>query len=134
MKRRQFTQFFALLGSSLTLPAFARDCSALNMLTADSNVDPLSRSYFEASLGQTFHIAGGDTRTLVLKSIANACGEHCREQFHATFEVSPGEWLSDGIFRLQHGLFDHVDLFLTESAHGNGRQRLIATINRQTHI
>lgn len=134
MKRRQFTHFFALLGSSLTLPAFAGDRSALNMLTADSYVEPLSRSYFEASLGQTFYLAGGHTLTLVLKNIENACGAHCREQFHATFEVSSGEWLKDGIFRLEQGLFDHVDLFLTESAHGNGRQQLIATINRQAHI
>lgn len=134
MKRRQFTQFFTLLGSSLTLPAFARDRSVLNMLTADSNAEPLSRSYFEASLGQTFHIAGGETRTLVLKSTEDACGEHCCEQFHATFEVSPGKRLNDGIFRLGRGHFDHFDLFLTESVDGNGRQRLIATINRQTHI
>ena len=134
MKRRQFTQFFALLGSSLALPAFARDRSALNMLHVESDGEQLSRSFFETRVGQTFHLAGDENRTLVLKRTENACGEHCREQFHATFEVSPGKRLNDGIFQLESEHFHRFDLFLTKSTHGSGQQQLIATINRQPHV
>lgn len=134
MKRRQFTQFFALLGSSLALPAFARNHPVLNMLRADSDTKHLSRNFFETRVGQTFQIAGEENHTLVLKRTENACGEHCREQFHATFEVSSGERLNDGIFELESEYFDRFELFLTESTQGSGQQHLIATINRQTPV
>lgn len=133
MKRRQFTQFFALLGSSLALPAFARNRPVLNMLHAGSDAKLMSRNFFDTRLGQTFQIAGDKSRTLVLMRTENACGEHCREQFHATFEVIPGKPLKDGIFRLEGEYFDRFDLYLTESTHG-GQQQLIATINRQNHV
>lgn len=134
MKRRQFTQFIALLGSSLALPAFARNRSELNLLRADSDTNFLSRRFFESQLGQTFKIAGEENRSLVLKLTENACGKHCREQFHATFEVSPGKRLGDGIFQLENEYSDRFNLFLTDSAQASRRQHLIATINRQTPV
>ena len=123
MKRRQFTQFFALLGGSLALPALARDRSALNVPRAGSAMEQMSRDYFEARVGKTFYISGAEPSTLVLKRIENACGEHCREQFHTVFEVSSGKRLNDGIFRLERAHSDRIDLFLTRSAHSdNGQQ------------
>lgn len=134
MKRRQFTQFFALLGGSLALPVLARDHSVSPIGHDGFDDEPFSRRFFENRLGQRFHIAGEDTRTLVLKRTENACGKHCREQFHAIFEVRSGKPLNDGIFRLERDRADCFDLYLTGSGQGGGQQHVIATINRQAPV
>jgi len=134
MKRRQFTQIFTLLGGSLALPVLAGGRSILSVLNTGPESAQLSRSFFEARLGQTFHVKGEEAGTLVLKRIEDACGAHCREQFHAIFETLSGNHLKDGIFHLGCDQHDHFDLFLSESIHGEGQQRLVATINRQSPV
>lgn len=133
MKRRQFTQTLTLLSGGLALPALASGSSALRVLGADPGIEPLSRDFFEARIGQAFQLAGEHARMLVLKGIENSCGELCREQFRVVFEASPGNHLHEGIFRLERGYSDRFDLYLTESEQGNIHQQLVATINRQTH-
>jgi hypothetical protein len=133
MKRRHFTQFITLLSGGLALPALAASPSAFKMLDKNPGVAYLSRDFFEVRIGQKFKLAGEECRTLFLKSIENSCGEHCREQFRAVFEASPGNRLDEGIFRLERGFNDRFDLFLTKSTRGNGHQQLVAIINRQTH-
>lgn len=133
MKRRQFTQTLAVLSGSLALPAFAHASSMLGRLKINPGVETLSRDFFETAIGQTFHLAGEDHRRLVLKDIQDACGGHCREQFHIIFEADPGDRFGDGIFRLKGDHSGHFDLYLSDSVHGRYRQQLVATINHQKH-
>jgi len=133
MKRRQFTQIFTLLGGSLTLPVLASGRSILSVLNPGPESVQLSRNFFEARLGKTFHVAG-QASTLVLRRIEDACGTHCREQFHAIFETRSGNRLKDGTFHLGCNQHDRFDLFLSESVQGEGQQRLVATINHQAPV
>ena len=132
MKRRQMTQFLALLAGGAALPALASAPVLCGSPAGESAAQNLSRDHFEAQLGQTFRIGGRSARTLRLRAIQSACCHHRAEQFHALFEAGPGAPLKEGIYVLQGRDRPLMELFMTVSDQGRSGQRLVATINLQT--
>lgn len=131
MKRRQFTQSFVVLAGGAALPAIAAVPSALSFLCSDLVQTNLCRDFFEARLGKKFRLLDSGSRTLVLRSVENACGNVSREQFHVVFEASPGSNLPEGIYQLERPRAGRFDLHLSESDQGRNLQNLVAIFNLQ---
>jgi len=132
MRRRQFTQFIALLAGGVTVSASAGVPVVYKSTRGDAAATYLSRDFFETQLGKVFSLGGNEARTLQLKAVENACRHNSREQFHAIFEVSPGTPLEEGIYVLERNNRPRMGLFMTRSERGVARQQLVATINLQT--
>lgn len=121
MKRREFANLIALMAGSMALP-----------VAAGTGPQALSREFFEALVGNHFPLSGTKARSLILKKIEDACGSASPEQFHAVFEASEGVQLQDGTYQLECERNGRFDLYLAGSEPTGNRQRLVATVNRQT--
>jgi hypothetical protein len=132
MKRRQMTQFLALLAGGVAVSSFAAVPALGGTLRRAMSPAYLTREFFETQLGREFSLEGERARKLKLKSVESACCHHSREQFHAVFEASPGEPLEEGIYVLERDNRPRMGLFMTVSDAGTSAQRLVATINLQT--
>jgi len=131
MKRRQFSQFVALLAGSAAVPAFASAPFFHRGTPDEKNPEYLSRAYFEQQLGQEFSLCRHEAHRLRLEAVEDSCsGNRGSEQFHAIFEVTSGTPLHEGIYLLEDKGRPHMCLFMTCSERAGGRQRLVATVNR----
>jgi hypothetical protein len=131
MKRRQMTQFLALLAGGAAMSSFAGVPAVGRTLKSAMGPAYLTREFFEAQLGREFELENG-TRKLRLEAVESACCHHSAEQFHAVFEASPGAPLEEGIYVLERHSREQMGLFMTVSDAGASPQRLVATINLQT--
>ena len=131
MKRRQMTQFIALLAGGAAVSALAPVQAALRPARGSGSGEYLSRDFFEAQLGREFELENG-ARKLRLKAVESACCHQSREQFHAIFEASPGAPLDEGVYVLERNSGHRMGLFMTVGDAGTTPQRLVATINLQT--
>ena len=131
MKRRQMTQFLALLAGGMAVSAFAGVPVAGRSARGGTVPEYLSRDFFENQLGQVFSIGDG-ARKLRLKAVESACCHHRQEQFHAIFEACPGMALEEGIYVLESNDRPRMGLFMTVADQGAVNQQMVATINLQT--
>jgi len=132
MRRRQFTQFIALLAGGVAVSASAGAPVVCKSTRSDAATTYLSRDYFEKQLGRVFSVGGNEARTLRLKAVESACCHNSHEQFHAIFEASPGTPLEEGNYVLESNNRPRMGLFMTRSERSTKRQQLVATINLQT--
>ena len=132
MKRRQMTQFLALLAGGAAVSSFAAVPAVGRTLRGAMKPAYLTREFFETQLGKEFEPEGDGARKLKLMSVESACCHHSREQFHAVFEASPGAPLEEGIYVLERKSRPRMGLFMTVGGAGTSPQRLVATINLQT--
>jgi hypothetical protein len=134
MKRRQMTQFLALLTGGVAASSFASVPAVGRSLKNAMTPAYLTREFFEAQLGREFNLEGSGVRKLRLKAVESACCHHSREQFHAVFETGPGSPLDEGIYILERNGRSRMELFMTVSEAGASPQRLVATINLQAAV
>ena len=120
-----------MLAAGAALPAIAGVPSVLSFVCSDVVQKNLCRDFFEARVGKKFRLLDSGSRSLVLRSVENACGNISREQFHAVFDASPGSLLQEGIYQLERPRFGHFDLYLTESDQSRKLQSLVAIFNLQ---
>ncbi len=132
MRRRQFTEFIALLTGGVAVSAYARVPVVVTSTRSDAAAAYLSRDFFEAQLGRVFSVGRNEVCKLRLKAVESACCHNSSEQFHAIFEVSSGTPLEEGIYVLESDNRPRMGLFMTRSERGTTRQQMVATINLQT--
>ena len=131
MKRRQFTQAFALLAGATALPASATASLAANR-ASNPRQPVLSRKFFEDRIGDFFLLESDQPRALRISGVETACSHHPDEQFHVVFDASPGDSLAAGIVQLDTGPAGRIDVFLDPGETRGGFQRLTATFNLQS--
>jgi len=132
MKRRQITQFIALLAGGVAVSAFAGVPVVGSSTRSAAASKYLSRDFFEKQLGKVFSAGPNEARRFRLKAVESACCHSREEQFHAIFEVSPGEPLEEGIYILESNSRPRMGLFMTVADESTNGQQLVATINLQT--
>jgi len=131
MKRRQFSQFVALMAGGAAVPAFAAAPFVHSVAPGEKNPEYLSRAYFEQQFGREFGVCRHPAHRLRLEALEEACSGTAGQQFHAIFEVTSGAPLAEGIYLLEDSGRPHMCLFMTCSGRASSRQQLVATINRQ---
>ena len=129
MRRRQFTQFIALLTGGVAASAYAGIPAPRRLLQTGAAREDFSRDMFSRRIGGTFRLRDQGSRHLVLKGIEEAaCDRHC-DQFCLVFELSPGSRLEEGIHSLECGDGSRMDLYLIPSARGAAQQQLVSFFN-----
>lgn len=131
MKRRQFTQTFALLAGVAAIPASTT--ASLAATQASGSAQPvLSRKFFEDRIGDFFLLKSDQPRALRVSRVESACAQNSGEQFHVVFDASPGDLLAEGIVQLDTGPAGRIDVFLNPGDPHGKFQRMTATFNFQT--
>jgi len=135
MKRRQFTQTLALVTGSGALAAGAGLSATVSVLRELAAVPPqLSRTFFDAQLGDEFCLCDETGHTLVLTSVEDASRHAPGSQFHVVFEAGSRMAIGEGTYRLEHSRNGLIDLFLTRSDGLGGGPRFTTTFNLATAV